>query len=182
MAPKLASPNLARTAWIALVLTCVGCGPSEAPNMERVDASARVALDNAQNALEVAYGTVTKEVDGLNLRSAPAALEDGKRRLIELRDRLQAEKNGVDAGRAEQVETQVERLDAALAYRALHERWNAAVREANHGKEVADAKMSAFRADFRAANPSFRKLDDALLAAERRYVQAANRLKALTPP
>lgn len=162
---------------VVLALALTGCGPPGAPARNADAKPTTITRQNEKNAAEVAFATATKVAADLSLRSTPDDLEDARQSLF----RVQKSPSTTDA-QAPFVAALIERLDAALAYRAIHERWAAALTQENHGKEVADAKLSAFRTAFRGANPDFRKLDDALLAAERRFVQATNRLRGVSLP
>lgn len=163
-----------------VVLACAvaGCGSPDAPAREAGVRPPSVARQNEGTAAEVAIATAAKSAADLNLRSPRKDLEAARKGLLQVQARLTPN----DDGQAPRVAILLERVDAALAYRTLHERWAAALRDQNRGEDVADAKLPALRADFRKASPDFRRLDDALLVAERRFVQATNRLRGVTPP
>jgi hypothetical protein len=163
------------TAAALLLVLTTGCKPEE---QDRFVADGREAVEGASSALKSACGSLAEEAQKLNSRSSADALEAARRKAGELQAKLSEIKapTELESLRLDALKEQVQRLDAAIMAQSIRQRWEAALRQANQGKELVAKDVDKARLTLREADTSFKALDDRLLEAERAYKNACNRL------
>lgn len=158
--------GIAACAALGFSMLAMACASREAPEV--------AAFDQARSAMTVAYGAVCGEASSVTHRSPPESLFAARRSTSDLLEKLASQSNTseLDRLRLASVRSQLVRLDAAILVRSLRSDCDAALARYAPSAKVADPA----RSDLREKVASFRVLDDRLIAAERAYHDASNRL------
>lgn len=157
------------------IVCAVGCKPEQRDDLT---AKGQEALTSAGSAIKSACGSLAEEARKLNSHSSEEALRSARDRAGELVGKLSKIEapSELERLRLDSLREQVSRLDSALTAQNLRRQWEAALKEANHGKEMAAKDLEEARRALRDKDGSFKALDDRLLEAERAYKNACNRL------
>ena len=153
------------------------CGKRERDDVVQ---SGQRAFDSARSAIGVAYGSAMDSASKLTQRSPIKSLEEAKAKALAVQKQFEGFQNLVDEDKKklDAVRKQIDRLDAAIKLNDLQLQWEDTIQRATGAKK----DLEQYRANLRNSNPAFRTLDDRVMAAERAYTEASNRVSAPPTP
>lgn len=161
--------------WIALACGLGGC---KAEDQDRVVEQGRQVLASAKSAIGNAFGSLMQQAGKLDPQSPQKALTAARDKAIDLQKQLSSIKapTSLDSLHLEAVTDQIDRLKAALTVQNLQNEWDAALKKANEGKNLAQDKIAETAKSLREADAKFRDIDDKLDAAKKAYATASDKV------
>jgi hypothetical protein len=168
-----------RALYFALVgiLCLASFGCQDVARQEALE-HGRQALESSRSALSIAFGSLLQETQDLTQHSSRESLEEARKRLVDLQTKLANldAPSQLDRLRMEVLQNQIDRLDTALAVRTARKEVELLVIRAEEQAALAGQTLAEKRKELRERDEAFRSIDDRLIAAERAYSEAGNRL------
>lgn len=167
-----------RAFWVGcLALAMVGgCTPAD---REEIASSGQQALGKAYEASATAVKSAVAAASKVDMSSSPVDLQAARDKAAGVLKSLEGINLGVIKEEVGRLKLQVDRIDKAIAEQKLKEKWDAALVQANNGKELAADQIASARASLLKANEEFKFLDSQLQAAKSAYQAACDKIDGL---
>lgn len=175
---KVMKTLLSWGAAIAAVVSVVLGAGCKSEDQDRVVEQGRHAFESAKSSLSDAFASLERQWQKLDLHSSSDALAAAHDKAVELEKQLANVKapSSVQSLHLEAVKAQIDRLEAAITVQKLQAEWDAAVKKAAEGKDLAQEKIAETSKTLRDADANFKALDDKLSAAKKAYQTAADKV------
>lgn len=165
------------TVVCAILAIICGCTPKD---REDFASSGQEALGKAYEASATAVKSAIASASKVDLSSSPVDLQSARDKAASVLKKLEGVNLGVIKDEVARLKLQIDRIDKAIAEQKLKERWNAALVQANNGKELAENEIASARSSLLKANEEFKALDTQLTAAKLAYQAACDKIDGLT--
>jgi len=153
----------------------VGCKQED---QDKIVAQGKQAISSAEKAVGDAVGSLMSQVSNIDWKSSSEAIEKAKRKALDVEKSLNEihAPTSIDQLHLEAVKEQVTRLEAALTVKNLQSEWDAAVKKAGEGKDLAEDRVKEVGEKLRETDREFRDLDDKLQSAKKAYQAASDKV------
>jgi len=160
-----------------LAIVC-GCTPKD---RESITSSGQEALGKAYEASSTAIKSAIASASKVDLSSSTVDLQAARDQAASLLKKLEGV--NIDFGAVKdqvaRLKLEIDRIDKAIAEQKLKEKWDAALVQANNGKELATDQIANARAALLKANEEFKVLDTQLTEARSTYKAACEKIDGL---
>ncbi len=169
------------TVVCAVLAIICGCTPKD---REDIASNGQKALGKAYEASATAVKSAVASASKVDLSSSPVDLQAARDQAASILKKLEGVEIDVGAVKDQiaRLKLEIDRIDKAIAQQKLKEKWDAALVQANNGKELATNQIASARASLSKANEEFKVLDSQLTAAKSAYQAACEKIDGLTGP